>query len=363
MYLSRKYNIDAGLRPYMTISNCMNALCAIKKTGLISGLLLALFAGPVLGDEMDVITKLLRSGQLAEALDRANTSLSERPGDPQIRFLKGLILTEQSKTPEAIAVFTKLTEDHPDLPEPFNNLAVLFASSGQYDKARAALDMAIRTNPTYATAHENLGDVYAKLASQAYDKALQIDSGSNSARSKLTLVRTLTGNTTVATADQAKQQPASKSSVPAPASAVSPIAPAPAKDRIGKAASAVAAAPAASQTGASDRDAVIGAVTGWAKAWSSRDVEAYLNYYANDFQTPGKQSRKAWEAERRSRIEGKERISIEVETPQVSLNGNTATVRFQQAYRSDRLNSTSSKTLSMAKLDGRWLIVRERSED
>jgi tetratricopeptide (TPR) repeat protein len=70
---------------------------------------------------------------------------------------------------------------------------VLYAANGQYDKARTTLDMAIRTNPTYATALENLGDIYAKLASQAYDKALQIDPGSNVPQPKLTLVRYAVG--------------------------------------------------------------------------------------------------------------------------------------------------------------------------
>ena len=90
-----------------------------------------------------------------------------------------------------IAVFTKLSEDYPELPEPYNNLAVLYASQGQYDKARAALEMAIRTNPSYATAHENLGDVYAKLASQAYSKALQLDSNNTGVQPKLALIRDL----------------------------------------------------------------------------------------------------------------------------------------------------------------------------
>src|SRR3990172_3862933 len=102
-----------------------------------------------------------------------------------MRFLKGLILTEQSKSTEAISVFTKLTEDFPRLPEPYNNLAVLFAATNQYEKSRAALEMAIRTNPTYATAHENLGDVYAKLASQAHSKALQLDAGNTAVPPKL----------------------------------------------------------------------------------------------------------------------------------------------------------------------------------
>ena len=87
-----------------------------------------------------------------------------------------MILTEQNKTDDAIKVFTELTEDYPELPEPYNNLAVLYATQGEYDKARKALEMAIRTHPSYAIAHENLGDIYATLASQAYDKALQLDS-------------------------------------------------------------------------------------------------------------------------------------------------------------------------------------------
>jgi Flp pilus assembly protein TadD len=126
-----------------------------------------------------------------------------------MRFLKGLILTEQNKSAEAISVFTKLTEDFPRSPEPYNNLAVLFAATNQYEKSRAALEMAISTNPTYATAHENLGDVYAKLASQAYDKALQLDTSNTAAKSKLILVRTLVNNTATVTAGALQKDTAS----------------------------------------------------------------------------------------------------------------------------------------------------------
>lgn len=330
-----------------------------RNAGVLAGLLLALIAGPAAADDMADITKLLRTGQLAEALDRANTTLGKRPQDPQIRFLKGLILTEQSKAPEAIAVFTKLTEDHPDLPEPYNNLAVLFASSGQYDKARAALDMAIRTNPTYATAHENLGDVYAKLASQAYDKALQIDSGSGSARSKLTLVRNLTGTAGVATLAQASQaagpvtSQVQKREIPAPASA---------KDRQEKPVSTVEPASTSASVG-SDREAVIDTLADWAKAWSSRDVDGYLEHYASDFKTPKNQSRKTWAEERRSRIEGKGHIKVELESPQISISGDTATARFRQMYSSDRLDEVSRKTVTLVKQSGKWLITQEHSVD
>ncbi|NUU00372.1 YybH family protein [Herbaspirillum robiniae] len=169
------------------------------KTALLSSLVAALFvapAAPVHASEMSDINKLMRSGQYAEALTKTDAILAKHPRDAQLRFTKGLILAEQNRSAEAIAVFTKLTEDFPDLPEPYNNLAVLYASEGQYDKARASLDMAMRTNPTYATALENLGDVYAKLASQAYDKALQIDPANNVPQPKLTLLRSLNGNAT-----------------------------------------------------------------------------------------------------------------------------------------------------------------------
>ena len=118
-------------------------------------------------DEYQEAQKLFRGGQHAQALERVDGYLRANPKDARGRFLKGLILTEQNKSAEAIRIFTALTEDYPELPEPYNNLAVLYAQQGQYDKARSALELSIRTHPSYATAYENLGDVYAKLASQA----------------------------------------------------------------------------------------------------------------------------------------------------------------------------------------------------
>jgi tetratricopeptide (TPR) repeat protein len=90
---------------------------------------------------------------------------------------------------EAMAVFSALSEDYPELPEPYNNLAVVYAQQKQYEKARTALEMAIRTDPGYALARENLGDVYARLASQAYDQALQLDPSNKVTQSKLSRLR------------------------------------------------------------------------------------------------------------------------------------------------------------------------------
>src|SRR3954462_1024507 len=136
-------------------------------------------------------SKLFKQGNYPAALEKIEAVITANPRDARARFLKGLIITEQNRPAEAIKIFTSLTEDYPELPEPYNNLAVLYASQGQYDKARKSLEMAIRTHPSYAIAHENLGDVYAKMASEAYDKALQLDRSNQAAATKLNLIKDL----------------------------------------------------------------------------------------------------------------------------------------------------------------------------
>ena len=157
---------------------------------------LACVAVPAHADDYGDVGQLMRSGKLAEAMVKADAYLVTNPRDPQMRFLKGVIQRDTGKPADAITTFTKLTEEYPELPEPYNNLAVLYAGQSQFDKARAALEMAIRTNPSYATAHENLGDVYAKLASQAYNRALQLDSANAGVPPKLALIRELFNPTT-----------------------------------------------------------------------------------------------------------------------------------------------------------------------
>src|SRR5262249_48974643 len=158
-------------------------------------------------DELQDINALLKQGQHAKALERVNQYLAQKPADPNARFAKGLILAEQNRTQEAIEISAALSRDYPDLPEPYNNLAVLYAQQGQYEKPREQLEKSIRTHPSYATAYENPGDVYAKLASQAYDKALQIDSSNSTAKNKLSLIRDFISSSRVTAVAAAPEQP------------------------------------------------------------------------------------------------------------------------------------------------------------
>jgi Flp pilus assembly protein TadD len=150
-------------------------------------------SGPAAGaDDLAEVTRLHRAGQTAAALQRADQFLAGNPRDPQMRFLKAVILGEVDRGAEAVAVLQRLTEDYPDLAEPHNNLAVLYAATGDYAKARAELEQALKLKPGYATAHENLGDVYAALAGRSYATALRLDPARTAIPAKLALVRQLT---------------------------------------------------------------------------------------------------------------------------------------------------------------------------
>jgi Flp pilus assembly protein TadD/ketosteroid isomerase-like protein len=354
-------------------------------------------------DEYADVAQLMRAGKLPEAMAKADQYLAIKPKDPQLRFLKGVIQRDSGKPMEAIASFTRLTEDYPELPEPYNNLAVLYAGQNQFDKARLALEMAIRTNPSYATAHENLGDVYAKLASQAYNKALQLDAANPAVPPKLALIRELFSTSTAKyphtastaapalaaqptasapTALAAKPPPTlpgpaaaktNAASVPPPVlitSTVAPAIPAPAASKpaptpaaatpaVASAPATPSATPASSSTASSSAKEVEAAVRAWASAWAAKDVKAYLATYGKEFDTPGAMSRGAWEDERRLRISSKASISIKLENLNVNVDGNKATAKFRQGYKANGLAVSSQKTLDLVKNGDRWQIVKE----
>ncbi len=141
--------------------------------------------------DTSTIEEMIAKGNLQEALLTTEEQLSRNPNHVHLLFLKGLIHTSRNEFEPAKKIFIELTKNNPELPEPFNNLAVIYAAQGDYDSARLALQQAINTHPSYATAHENLGDIYAKLASKAYNQALELDEKNVNAKEKLLLVSDL----------------------------------------------------------------------------------------------------------------------------------------------------------------------------
>ena len=389
------------------------SIAAVAQTGATAAAPQAAAPSP----EALEIQRLIKTGQSTQALKLIDDALAKNPKDPAMRFRRGVTLSMLDRKAEALQVFQKLVEDHPEMPAPYNNLAVLYGSQGDYDKARAALVAAIRTNPQYATAYQNLGDVYAQLASQAYSKALQLDKSDTSVPPKLVLLRELISNpgqaavaapppTLVAAATPpvptpkplqvaaatptpapvvaprpapvpppvATPKPPAPAPVPVPVPAPTPVAtpkppapalapvPAPPPVAIAKPAPAPTPAPAPAPTAAASTDAVAdvsAVVHTWAASWSHRDMGAYLGAYVPDYATGGK-SHKAWEDDRKARILPRKRIAVQISDLRVSVNGDKAQAHFKQTYESDTLTTSGHKTLDLVRSpSGKWLIKQE----
>jgi len=144
-----------------------------------------LVAGAAQADVYGDVSTLAKTGKTAEAIAKADQYLGTNPRDPQMRFLKGVAQSKSGDLAAATTTFQTLIEEYPELPEPYNNLAVIYASQGQLDKARGALEMAVRNNPNYAVAHENLGDIYARLAHDSYNQSLKLNGSNRALKLKL----------------------------------------------------------------------------------------------------------------------------------------------------------------------------------
>lgn len=380
----------------------------------------AALVGAQAGEAEDIAASLGR-GQADNALQAADKALAKNPRDARLRLLRGNALAQLGRSAEAIQVFTALTADYPNLPEPYNNLAALYAQQGQLDKARTALQMALQTNPAYATAHANLADVYAKLAAQAYEKALQRDvverqSGQtvpavNNSAPRLALVQDLVSSSrplaatskpaavaqattpapapTQPAAKPAEKPPADKPAVASPPPAVTPakpavapptqvaaatpnkpavVAPSPApplvvpppiKKPVEVEPPASKPAPAKAESGKELEGQIARAVNAWAEAWADKRVSAYIASYSKSYKPAGS-SRQEWEKQRRERIEGAKKISVRLSNLKIKQDGGVATVRFIQSYSSDTTEKSTVKTLILERNGDRWLIREER---
>ncbi|MCX7627238.1 MAG: tetratricopeptide repeat protein [Methylophilaceae bacterium] len=362
---------------------------------LLLCLLLPVTANAV--DPVDEIDKLAKKGQRLQALEKIDAFLGSQPKDAwgrnitQMRFRKGMLLAELKRMDEAIQVFTKLIQDYPDLPEPYNNLAVLYAEQGRLEEARETLERALRTDTAYALAHRNLGEIYARLAAQAYDQVLQTSKGG---RPTAVLIKELCDNYgRVAKQSVGRQHvegdrlsmlsdiPKSRTSASGrprrieidemaievteaprlPPAFIDPGR----QDESATSAIEPSSKPTMQQEPRSEtvqqEQAILAAVRAWAAAWSRQDVSTYLAHYAKGFRTPNGQSRGEWEKLRRERLQKPRRIRVTVESPRVTLRDEVhATVTFRQRYHSDGLQTTTRKTLLMIKSGGKWLIEEER---
>ncbi len=328
------------------------------------------------GVETDKIQALITEGKLRQALSLTEKQLRGDETSVTFRFLKGLILTRLNDLDKARDLFVELTREHPDLPEPYNNLAVIYASQGDFEKARDALQQAISTHPSYATAHENMGDIYAKMASRAYNQALQLDADNTSAKAKLSLVNDLFFVPKRATG--VIESVAENKPLPEPVIMPEPVVidaepttvalPGSKQDipkRVNESAEQTLAKKAVVDKKPDPeklKASVALVVDEWAEAWSAKNAGKYITFYGKDFIPPKKLSRPAWEAQRKVRLAKPRYIKIKVSNLKISILGdNHARVDFRQGYQSDTYKDEVSKTLILKRVAEKWLITQEQS--
>ncbi len=354
----------------------MRVAALLLRLSYVASLVFWFSAGSCLAaDDFKASYEAMKLGNSDLALNKVSEFLSTHPKDAQARLLKGVILVDLGKTAEAIQVFTAMTEEMPELPEPYNNLAVIYASQGDYEKARTLLELALHTHPSYGTSHENLADVYAKIATKSYEQALHNEK-SASPKPKLMMLKSLG---TVRSSSLAAQSPAlNKSGIAAPEAAplsnASP-APAPASAAVALPATPKEAAPRETKKTSSRQEpplkpsesketkAISESVKSWAAAWSAKDADQYLSFYGKDFKTPKGESTAEWEKSRRERITHASSIHVEVQDIAINMmDSDTASVTFKQKYHSGQMRSSHHKVLILKRDSGRWVIIEERAQ-
>jgi len=312
--------------------------------------------------------KALEQGNYEQALEAVDSQLRRNRDDAEARFLRGLSLVLLNRDGEATQVFADLVRDHPELPEPYNNLAVLYARAGQYEQARDALETALIKHPSYATAHENLGDVYATMAQAAWKRAQTLDRNNSMLDSKLALIDEALAGGVISAGNTSRvsppvSEPVARAQTPLPKAETGGtqaiVAAVPATQPVVGSASVPApqqsdpAAPGAA-------DAALEALQGWAKAWSDQDVARYLASYSNRFEPGNGVSVDTWKQQRRARLTAPISINIQVLNPQVTvLSENTARITFIQVYQSNSYADQVSKIMEFAREGRSWRITKE----
>lgn len=296
-----------------------------------------------------------REGRTEEALEMVDAALTAAPDDVAALFTRGVILAEAGRRGDAEEVFRGLIERHPELPEAYNNLAVLQASAGDFDGAVSTLRDALATNASYETAYNNLTRIFAQLASEAYSRALEVDSPPEREQVELQMLAALSAPPVVpARLEQVAEQTAEEVTEPVPVAAGEVESEDLEVTEIGE----PSAAAAANDTGIDSA----GLVEQWARAWSEQRVDDYLAFYADGFLPDNGMSRIDWEESRRERIGAPEFIKVEVAILDSSSESpDREKVTFLQAYESNTYRDQVTKTLTLVRDGAHWKILEEKS--
>ena len=283
--------------------------------------------------DISKLNKLIEEKYYLEAKKIVEELLDSDKENPQLLFINGVLLSELGEIDNAINVFDSLTKSHPALPEPYNNLAVLYAQNGNFNLAKTALEKSIKTHPSYATAHINLGDLYTRMASESYNQALQIDKANKNAKTKLSLIKKLFNfqpiNKNIVLTENTEQKKQSFNAVKNNEDIIN--------------------------------DKIFIMINNWKNAWMSQNFDQYIGYYSENFKNNKGMNIERWRQFRKPRVINKPSINLQLENIEITKNKNLYSVSFTQIYQSGDIDSTTKKTLLIELIDDQLKIVNEIS--
>ena len=292
--------------------------------------------------DIKLINKLIEDKNYEQAQIEINALLKSDSDNPQLLFINGVLLSENNKVDEAIKVFESLTKTHPNLPEPYNNLAVLYAQQGDFPKAKHALEQSIKTHPSYATAHINLGDLYTRMASESYNQALQIDGSNKSAKTKLSLIKKLFNFQPIRKNIEITKKASNESEAPK-------IEELDSKNIIENTSNNISLTE------------IESFIDGWKTSWEQQNFESYINCYSLKFKNNNGQNFEQWKIYRKPRVTNKEKIEIKLTNIKITEINNGFEVSFIQEYKSGNIDSRTNKKLIIETVDNQIKIINEIS--
>ena len=320
-------------------------------------LLLLLFCTQVYAKPNDVsslaaIQALIEQGNTVAATNKLLQLVKAEPEHYQAWFLLGVNQAEQRQFDAAIASFRRVIVLQPTLAEPHNNLAVIYNETGDFRAAVTALEASLLLKPDYVTAQENIGDLYVKLAADAYRKVLARDNNPVLQHRYQRLLKVHDDVPLEAKAKTSVQQVDEKKPavIKRPKAAVKAV---PDLAKIKK----------TSPVNRLVKESVLQALERWRLAWENKDMTAYFSAYSADFQYDDKyvslekwQDYKTWAMRQRSFI----RVKVEnIETEMLAQD--VIKLNFLQHFRSDSHNSSNNKELLFRKTSDGWKIIYEVS--
>jgi len=292
--------------------------------------------------------QLIVQKQYAKAIQSGEQTLRQTPQDANTRFLAAYAYQMTGKTDQAIKMYEDLIRDEPQLPEPRNNLAMIFLAQGDYDRASQLLVSAINTRINYAIAYNNLSQVYKGIASEAYRRAISESSEPAKYTHDIELTAiTRLDHSSAESQTQIASLPTSEPVLPKATATEAPVA---------EVASAIP-----SLVNIANLDTLmIEKVMSWAKTWSSKDFDNYKASYAPDYRDKFK-THEQWVQYRRGRILRPGDIKVDVSNFSIKQrNSTTVTVDFTQAFSSPNYSDRVVKRLYFERFGNQWKIAKER---